>query len=184
MLVAVGIFAALFSGGGEDDEVASSQRPGFERPTNPSTPEREAARDASPEEPSLLSPTGMRRALEEVERKLGSDAQLQSIRVDPSSLQAITKDKLVIVKRDGSSDVLPGPRTIVEPFSLESVDPDAPGRIEQSFVRTGKKLFYTILSGLQYKGGVQWIAFAADARNSGFRSDRNGRGLCPLAKNC
>ena len=126
----------------------------------------------------------MRKALEVVERKLGSDTQLQSVRVEQESFQAIARDKLVIVKRDGSSDVLPGPPTIVAPFSLEAVDPGAPSRIEQSVTGTGKELFYTILTGLQYKGGVQWISFAADASNSAFRSDRNGRGLCPLAKRC
>ncbi len=126
----------------------------------------------------------MRKALAVVKRKLGSDAQLQSIRVDRESFQAIGRDKLVIVKRDGSSDVLPGPPTLVAPFNLEAVDPGAPSRIQQSFASAGKDLFYTILTGLQYKGGVQWITFAADARNSGFRSDRSGRGLCALEKRC
>ena len=185
VLVVGGIYAAFFaSGEGDDDQAASSRPSGIERPSAPASPEKEAARGGNDEKPSLLSPTGMRRALKEVERKLGPDVQLQSIRVEKETFQAIARDKLVIVKRDGSSDVLPGPPTIVAPFSLEAVDPGAPSRIEQSFVSTGKKLFYTILSGLQYKGGVQWITFAADAKNSAFRSDRTGRGLCPLAKRC
>ncbi|MGI8593523.1 MAG: hypothetical protein ACR2ML_04000 [Solirubrobacteraceae bacterium] len=184
LLVVAGIFVAIFASGGSDDEAASSRPPGSERPAVPASPEKEASRGANPARPSLLSRTGMRRALAEVERKLGEDVQLQSIRVDPETFQAIARDKLLIVKRDGSSDVLPGPPTIVAPFTLEEVKAGAPSRIERAFVGEGKRLFYTILTGVQYKDGVQWITFAADARNSAFRSDSNGTGLCPLAKRC
>lgn len=184
LLAAAGIFAVISTSGGGDDGDAASRSPGIEQPSAPASPEKEASRGGNEERPSLLSPTGMRRALKEVKRKLGSDVQLQSIRVERESFQAIARDKLVMVKRDGSSDVLPGPPTIVAPFPIEAIDPGAPSRIEQSFVSTGKKLFYTILTGLNYKGGVQWITFASDARNSGYRSDRSGRGLCRLEKRC
>lgn len=182
LLAAAGIFAVISVSGGGGDESASS--PAIERPSSPASPEKEAARGGNEERPSLLSPAGMRRALAVVKRKLGSDVQLQSIRVERESFQAIARDKLVMVSRDGSSDVLPGPPTIVAPFPIKAIDPAAPSRIEQSFVSTGKKLFYTILTGLNYKGGVQWITFASDARNSGYRSDRSGRGLCRLEKRC
>lgn len=155
---------------------ATPERPSTSTPPNPTRPLPPR------EQPSPLSPSGMRRALRAVGAQAGSRKAL-TLRVDRSGLTVIVRGK-VIVFRDGDVSTFPGPDTGTGSFALSSIDPAAPSRIERALARKGKRLDYAAFVVNPVTGKRSWVAQTVGGSSGGYGADASGRGLCPLGKSC